>query len=122
VKTFPCAICGDSYEADVPESPGDWTGDDLAAAMEAQSDHLVGHRSPGTDVHIKKQIARTSGYSPVNPLHDSAAFRLSAAHNGSQTLCGDPATDRDVSWSDARSAKCRQHVTCARCLQLRPVP
>lgn len=111
-KTWPCkgsGGCGGTYSAELTaESPADWTGDDWAAFMDAQSDHVAGHGSPGTDVHIRKQIARTRTRSTVNPLTDSADFRLGSDKNGSQTLCGDPATDRDMSYADGR------------CLELRP--
>lgn len=118
-KTWPCkgsGGCGATYSAELTaEAPADWTEDDWAAFMDAQSEHVGSHgRSPDMAAHIRKQMARTKrgdGFYKVT---------YSASENGSQTLCGAAATDLDMSWGDARFASNRRHVTCERCLELRP--
>lgn len=124
-KTWPCkgsGSCGGTFSAELTsDSPAEWTEDDWGAMMDAQSEHVAGHgRAADRGVHIRKQIARVRTRSTVNPLTDSDAFRPGSHLNGSQTLCGDAPTDSDMSWADGRSAKNRQHVTCTRCLELRP--
>ena len=43
MKTFPCKPCDGTYEADIPDSPTDWTEDDWSAFMDAQSAHVAAH-------------------------------------------------------------------------------
>jgi transcription elongation factor Elf1 len=115
MKAFPCKPCGGSHETDVPKSAADWPVDDWGAFMDAQSEHVAAHgRTADAGSHIRKQMApskRGDGFYKV---------KYGSSENGSQTLCGAAATDRDMGWGDARFAKNRQYVTCERCLELRP--
>lgn len=47
-------------------------------------------------------------------------FYLDRSASGSEkTLCGSPATDRDMSWAETRWATNRAFVTCGSCIDLR---
>lgn len=62
--------------------------------------------------HIRQRPARKWGNGFYRPQY-------SPSENGSRTLCGDPPTDGDTGWGDARFTKNLAFVTCDDCKQLR---
>ena len=97
------------------EIEGPVTNEVLASAMQAQSEHQASdHGGQPAVTHIRKRInprrVKGDGFYKV---------QLSAAENGSQTLCGDEPTTGDMGFGETRWEKNMQFVTCERCKELR---
>ena len=94
---------------------GEITADVISAMFEAQDKHADEHRAAelAAGNHIRKQInprrIRTG-----NQFYKDRV-QLSASENGSQTLCGAPATTQDLGWGDTRSDKSLAYVSCEAC-------
>lgn len=53
------------------------------------------------------------------PQRGNQFYRDRSASGSEKTLCGDPATTNDMSWSETRWARNRAFVTCSSCIDLR---
>jgi hypothetical protein len=110
-----CGTCDTHYEVTCPAG-----ANVLEVLSDAYDTHATSHaaRYAERGIHIRRQPSRARYRSATNPLTDLAAFRPSLAENGSQTLCGAPASD-DITWTEGRFAKHLARVTCERCKDLR---
>lgn len=110
-----CGTCGGFWFLTVPAGT-EVTGF-FAKVTEAEDahpsspEHLARIAAGGT--HIRKQINPRK----VRTGNQFYARRdaLGPAENGSQTMCGGPATTTDIAWAEARFAKNIAHVTCEDC-------
>jgi hypothetical protein len=102
----------DGFDAEIDMS-------DIPAAMQAirdaQDAHLESHRPAVT--HIRKQInprrIRTGNQFYKNKV------KLSAAEDGSQTLCGADPTIEDMGYGETRHASSLTYVSCEDCKKIR---
>jgi hypothetical protein len=98
------------FEMDLDQATA--TAEDIGRLMEAQSAHMASHVVRPDVTHIRKQMGhkRGNGFYKV---------QYGPAENGSQTLCGAPATTEDTSYGDARHAKNLAYVNCGTCIEIR---
>lgn len=100
-----CGNCpSGSYEIPIPA--GLSTGEMLEALEAAEEAHARTH--DGDPSHIRRQVARKWG-------DTFYAVKYGPDENGSKTLCGAPATDRDMAWGETRHASALAYVTCEDC-------
>lgn len=69
-------------------------------------------------VHIRKKAGPNFGNQFYSHAH-RAQFMDGYREPMAETLCGDPATNWDMSWAETRYPKNRAHVECGRCVEIR---
>lgn len=102
-------------EADLAARLDQYSREQDAAYLEAQR-----IASESTVHHIRRSAGPSLGRPGYSHRH-VAQFRAGYVDPSSLTLCGAPSTGFDMSWAETRYPSSRAHVTCDRCLDLRPV-
>jgi hypothetical protein len=108
-----CPEC-DGFEVDIDMD--NITPKSFEVLVTTQQAHAAAHREANRPevTHIRKRV------NPNRRRGDGFyTLKLSAAENGSQTLCGAEATTEDMGYGDTRHAKGLAYVTCEACKQIR---
>jgi hypothetical protein len=109
-KHIGCPKPGDCPGFDIEIDPAD-TDAAMATFNEALYAHVDEHEK-ATGTHIRRQIARKRGNGFYRP-------KYGPAEDGSQTLCGEPATYGDMSYGETRHPAGIKYVTCVACKTIR---